>query len=166
MTADEIKRLLGMTPHAEGGCYVRTYRSDEMIGAEALPSRYGGARRTGTVIYYLLEAGVFSEMHRLRSDETYHFYLGDPVEMLHLGPDGSGKRLLLGNDLNAGLRPQAVVPHGVWQGSRLVAGGRVALMGCTVSPGFEYEDYERGSREELKKQYPQWTEMIEELTRE
>ena len=166
MTADEIKKLLHLASHPEGGYFVQTYRSPEMIEAEALPSRYLGPRSTGTCIYYLLEPGSFSELHRLRSDEIFHFYLGDPVEMLQLWPDGSAKTIILGNDLRRGLLPQVIVPRDVWQGSRLVAGGKVALMGCTVSPGFEYEDYERARRKELKKGYPKYAELIEALTRE
>jgi predicted cupin superfamily sugar epimerase len=81
-------------------------------------------------------------MHRLRSDEVFHFYLGDEVEMLQLWPDGTGRRVGLGSDLAAGMLPQTVVPQGVWQGSRLVRGGRFALLGCTVSPGFDYADFE------------------------
>ncbi len=165
MTADEMKRLLGLIPHPEGGHYIQTYKSQDMIAAEALPCRYGSPRSTGTCIYYLLEPGTFSELHRLHSDEIFHFYLGDPVEMLQLWPDGSARTITLGTDLHRGMLPQVVVPRQVWQGSRLAAGGKFALLGCTVSPGFEFADYERGSREELLQNYPNWAEMIEALTR-
>src|SRR5215469_8377275 len=146
MTADEVKEILGLQPHpVEGGWFVRTYESGERVAAEAFgDGRYPGARFTGTAIYYLLEPGTFSEMHRLRSDEIFHFYAGDPVEMLQLLPDGSGRTVVIGNDLAAGQRPQVLVERGVWQGSRLVGGGRWALLGCTVTPGFEYEDYDTG----------------------
>ena len=86
-------------------------------------------------------------MHRLQTDEIFHFYLGDPVEMLQLGPDDSGKVLILGTNLLRGMRPQVIVPAGVWQGSRLLPGGRFALLGTTVSPGFERADYENGQRD-------------------
>lgn len=165
VTADEIKALLHLVPHPEGGQFIQTYRSEEMIARESLAPRYPGARSVGTAIYYLLEPGTFSELHRLRSDEIFHFYLGDPVEMLQLWPDGSAKALMLGSDLSKGMIPQALVPKQVWQGSRLMAGGRFALLGCTVAPGFEYEDYERGCREDLLKHYPNSAEMIEALTR-
>ncbi len=166
MTADEVKRLLGLEPHPrEGGWFVQTYAADEKVAAEVFGGRYAGPRRTATAIYYLLEEGSFSEMHCLQSDEIFHFYAGDPVEMLQLLPDGSGRTVVIGNDLAAGQRPQVLVERGVWQGSRLVKGGRWALLGCTVSPGFEYEDYEGRSREELCAKWPEWTEMIGELTR-
>jgi predicted cupin superfamily sugar epimerase len=128
-------------------------------------SRYPSPRRTGTAIFYLLEPGTFSEMHCLRSDEIFHFYAGDPVEMLQLHPDGAGETILIGNDLLAGHRPQVVVERDIWQGSRLVAGGAWALLGCTVSPGFEYEDYESGHRESLCAGWPAHASLIAALTR-
>ncbi|HWW23774.1 MAG TPA: cupin domain-containing protein [Edaphobacter sp.] len=167
MTAGDVKRLLGLAPHPrEGGWYVRTYEAAEMVAAEAFEEdQYSGPRRTNTAIYYLLEADTFSEMHRLRSDEVFHFYMGDPVEMLQLSLDMKGKTIVLGTDLAKRERPQVVVKHGVWQGSRLVAGGKWALLGCTVSPGFEFEDYEDASYEELADLWPDWSEMIRALTR-
>jgi uncharacterized protein len=167
MTAGDVKKLLGLAPHPrEGGWYVRTYEASEKVGAEAFEDgRYAGGRRTGTAIYYLLEPNTFSEMHRLKSDEVFHFYAGDAVEMLQLMPDGSGRRVVIGNDLAADERPQVVVGRGVWQGSRLVAGGKWALLGCTVSPGFEYEDYEDGERVALSEGWPEFAEMIAALTR-
>jgi uncharacterized protein len=168
MTAAEVKRLLGLVPHpCEGGWYVRTYESGERVAAEAFADgRYAGARHTGTAIYYLLERGTFSEMHRLKSDEVFHFYAGDAVELLQLEEGGRGEVVRLGMRLEQGERPQAVVRRGVWQGSRLVPGGEWALLGCTVSPGFEFEDYETGGREELRAQWPEWSEMIGALTRD
>lgn len=119
----------------------------------------------GTAIYYLLEPGTFSEMHRLKSDEVFHFYAGDAVEQAQLFADGEGRRVVIGNDLGAGERPQVVVPRGVWQGARLVEGGRWALLGCTVSPGFEYEDYEGGLAEDLVAGWPEWEREIRGLCR-
>jgi hypothetical protein len=171
MTADEVRKLLGLVPHPrEGGWYVRTYEAGEVVGAECFSDgRYVGGRRTGrltgTAIYYLLEVGTFSEMHRLKSDEVFHFYMGDAVEMLRLDADGRGERVVIGTDLAAGQRPQVVVEKNIWQGSRLVRGGSWALLGCSVSPGFEFEDYVAGVREELVAGWPEWREMIVGLTR-
>jgi len=166
MTAEEIKQFLQLEAHpCEGGYFRQTWKSEEEIPLTALPSRYSGARAAGTAIYYLLEPSTFSEMHRLISDEVFHFYYGDTVEMLQLWPDGSFRVVRLGNELAAGVLPQLVVPKGVWQGSRLVAGGSVALIGCTVSPGFDYADYETGVRAELVRAYPAAAELIGELTR-
>jgi hypothetical protein len=166
MTAEDVKKLLGLVPHPrEGGWYVRTWESAEVVGAEAFAdARYESARRTSTAIYYLLEPETFSEMHKLKSDEIFHHYLGGPVEMLQLHADGSGERVVIGKDLEAGERPQVVVRRGVWQGSRLLS-GEFALLGCTVSPGFEFEDYEAADRAELMGLWREWAEMIEELTR-
>jgi predicted cupin superfamily sugar epimerase len=160
MTAEDVKEMLGLAPHPrEGGWFVRTY--------EAATMAEGGVRRTGTGIYYLLEPETFSEMHRLKSDEIFHFYAGDAVEQLQLPAGGPGQKVLMGSDLAAGERPQVVVPAGVWQGARLVEGGRFgwALLGCTVSPGFEYEDYEEGSAAELCGLWPEWSELVRELCR-
>ncbi|MGA2673355.1 MAG: cupin domain-containing protein [Terracidiphilus sp.] len=160
MTADEIKVLLHLEPHpVEGGCFRRTYTSTATV---ELPR---GTRSAGTAIYYLLEAGTFSEMHVLSSDEIFHFYLGDPVEMLQLYPDGRSAVFTLGPDLQAGQHVQLAVPAGVWQGTRLVGDGKVALLGCTVTPGFDYADYRSGSYAELAEQWPAQAERINKLTR-
>jgi uncharacterized protein len=167
LTADKIIALLNLKPHPEeGGYFVETYRSSETISEKALPSRYKGVRSFGTAIYYLLTPETFSTMHRLRSEEIFHFYLGAPVEMLQLWPDGSGRILILGTDIMNGMEPQAVIPKGVWQGARLLKDGKFALLGTTVSPGFDFADYEFGHREELVKSYPKYRELIIALTRQ
>ena len=150
---------------SEGGYYAETYRSPELIKRECLPVRYSGSRNVSTAIYYLLEPNTFSALHRVASDEIFHFYLGDPVEMLQLWPDSSSKVVLIGSDIEQGMVPQVVVPQGVWQGARLVNGGQFALLGCTVSPGFEFADYENGSRNLLSQAYPDRKDMICALTR-
>ena len=160
MTADEVKRVLGLAAHPrEGGWFARTYESAAWVE--------GGARLAGTAIYYLLEPGTFSEMHRLKSDEIFHFYAGDTVEQLQLFPGGRGELVRIGSELATGARPQVVVKAGVWQGARLAADGVFgwALLGCTVTPGFEYEDYESGTAEELCAGWPEWAAEIRGLTR-
>lgn len=171
ISADELKALLHLAPHPrEGGWFRQTWKANEVLPGDTLPARYAagqsGGRAAGTSIYYLLEPNSFSEMHRLQSDEVFHFYLGDTVEMLQLFPDGSGRSVLLGSNVGGGEWPQTVVPQGVWQGSRLVPGGRLALLGCTVSPGFEYDDYESGARAELLHGWPEWQDLITALTHE
>ena len=160
MTADEIKALLRLEPHpVEGGFYRRTYTSPDTV---ELPR---GMRHQGTAIYYLLEPGTFSEMHVLDSDEIFHFYLGDPVEMLQLYPDGSSTVFTLGSDLVAGQHVQLVVPAGVWQGTRLLGEGKVALLGCSVTPGFDFADYRSARYAELTEKWPAQADRIRELTR-
>ncbi len=166
LTVDEIKSILHLEPHPrEGGFFTETYRSTETIDEHALPSRYRGTRSFSTAIYYLLTPETFSEIHRLATDEIFHFYLGDPAEMLQLGPDGSARVLRIGMDLLRGETPQVVVRRGVWQGTRLSPGGRFALLGTTVAPGFDFADYETGRREELIKSFPRHRELIMALTR-
>ncbi|NOZ64677.1 MAG: cupin domain-containing protein, partial [Caldiserica bacterium] len=129
---------------------------------EALPERYGAERQMGTAIYYLLTASSVSPLHRLKSDEVFHFYLGDPVIMLKLFPEGKGEVVTLGNNLSEGEIPQTVVPAGVWQGMYIKKGGAFALLGTTVSPGFEYADYEEPAVEKLFSRYPEFREEIKE----
>ena len=165
ITVNALIAALNLKPHPEeGGFFSETYRAAETVPQATLPDRYEGGRVFGTWIYYLLTPETFSAMHRLQSDEIFHFYLGDPIEMLQLWPDGSGKVLTLGPDIFGGQQPQIVVPKGVWQGSRLAPGGRFCLMGATVSPGFEFIDYEGGSREVLTASYPDFAEQIARRT--
>ncbi len=181
MTAEDVKRILGLQPHPrEGGWYVRTWEAEERLAPNAFAdARYRSPRRSSTAIYYLLQAETFSRMHVLKSDEIFHHYMGEAVEMLQLFEDGSSGRVILGSEIAAGQRPQCVVRRGVWQGCRLLRqpsepGGEDsrsspwqgwALLGCTVSPGFEFEDYEDGHAESLLARWPQEAELIRALTR-
>ncbi len=165
LTAQQVIDRLGLEPHvAEGGYFRETYRSPLRHLAQSLPSEYGGERNASTAIYYFLTPDTFSAIHRVRSDEVFHFYAGDPVEMLQLRQDGSTAVVAIGSDLAAGQTPQVVVPAGAWQGCRLVPGGRWALMGCTVAPGFDYADFEAAVRTELLRDYPEQAELITVLT--
>jgi predicted cupin superfamily sugar epimerase len=162
-TADEMIELLELRPLPhEGGYYAETYRAPEKL--KHLPERYGSERAFSTAIYYLLTERCRSVMHRLESDEIFHFYAGDQVQMLQLHPDGTGRVVLLGQNFTAGEQWQVVVPQGTWQGARLAAGGRWALMGCTVAPGFEFADFELGRRDELVRMYPEFADTIRLLT--
>jgi predicted cupin superfamily sugar epimerase len=160
MTAAAIKAMLNLAPHPiEGGFFRRTYTSSTVLD---LPR---GARTLGSAIYYLLEPGTFSEMHVLASDEMFHFYLGDAVEMLQLHPSGGSALFTLGQDLAAGQHVQLTVPAGVWQGTRLIGTGQVALLGCTVTPSFDFADYRSASYAELAAQWPDQADRIKALTR-
>ena len=160
MTAEEIIALLQLEAHPiEGGYFRRTYTSTLSVELDR------GTRAAGTAIYYLLEPGTFSEMHVLTSDELFHFYLGDPVEMLQLWPDGSSRIVILGSDLAAGQQVQHLVPAGVWQGTRLIGDGKVALLGCSVVPGFDFADYTNASCTELVEKWPEHAERLKLLTR-
>jgi predicted cupin superfamily sugar epimerase len=164
MTADDVMRLLQLQPHpVEGGFFRETYRSATTLPKTALPD-HGGDRSVSTAIYYLLKSGHVSELHVLPGDEVFHFYLGSPVRMLQLWPDGTGKEVTLGPDLAAGQLPQLIVPGGVWQGTRLLGSGGFALLGCTVAPGFDYADYRSAARAELMSKWPAFADRIAELT--
>jgi predicted cupin superfamily sugar epimerase len=166
MTADEVKQLLQLEPLAiEGGFFRETYRSRWTVSAEYLPDAFAGSRSIGTAIYYMITPETFSVLHRLPGTEVFHFYLGDPVLMFQLLPDGSSRTITLGPDLLNGQQPQVVVRGQVWQGCRLAPGGKWALMGTTMSPGFDYADYENGEPEQLITQYPAAVQKIKEYTR-
>jgi hypothetical protein len=166
MTADEVKQLLHLEPLAiEGGFFRETYRSRWNVSSEYLPDGFRGSRSIGTAIYYMITPETFSALHRLPGTEVFHFYLGDPAVMLQLCPDGSSSTVTLGPDLAKGHQPQVVVRGHVWQGCRLAPGGKWALMGTTMSPGFDYADYEIGDCEDLSAQYSEVAELIKEYTK-
>jgi predicted cupin superfamily sugar epimerase len=165
LSAQEVIDLLGLKPHPlEGGYFYETYRCTDSLAAASLPARYRSAKHVSTAIYYLLTPETCSAMHRLQTDEVFHHYLGGPVTMLQLGPEG-GKIVKLGSDLRAGERPQVVLPRGVWQGSYLESGA-FALLGTTMAPGFDSSDYEHGDRDKLLAEFPEFAEMIRRLTGE
>src|SRR4051812_676698 len=166
LTAAQIIERLKLVPLTiEGGRFRETYRSELSLPAGALPNDYVGDRAVSTAIYYLLTPDTFSAIHIVRSDEAFHFYAGDAVEMLQLWPDGSAKVVIISNDLAAGHEPQLVVPAGVWQGCRLLRGGHWALMGCTVAPGFDHADFALADRRALVALHPDQADMIEALTK-
>jgi len=164
---DLIKRYqLGELP-IEGGYFSQSYLSPESISKKCLPERYASDHPVSTAIYYLLtdEPDIFSALHWLKTVEVYHFYLGDPVEMLLLYPTGEHEIIHFGHDILNGQEVQYVVPQGVWQGSRLMDGGEFALLGTTMAPAYLDEDVVFGTFEELAMQYTEASDMIRKLTR-
>ncbi len=156
---------LRLIPHPEGGFFRETYRSELSIGREGLPGQFAGARRACTAIYFLLEGENFSAFHRLRSDELWHFYAGSPLAVYWIAPNGQRSELLLGHDLEAGQSLQGMVKAGCWFASQVRDRKSFALVGTTVAPGFEFEDFEMGKRAELAGLFPQHRELIEKYTR-
>lgn len=166
MTAQEIIETLGLVPlEPEGGFFVETHRTPLTLASASLGGAYAGPRSLSTAIYYLLTPETFSAMHRLPGDEVFHHYHGDGVLQLVLRDSGEAEALVLGPDLAQGMRPQRVVPGGSWQGARLVAGGRWALLGTTMAPGFDPADYEAGDRDALEARFPAHAAEIRALTR-
>jgi predicted cupin superfamily sugar epimerase len=160
MDAASIVRTLGLAPHPEGGFFRETFRSADL--PFELPGR--GVRNASTLIYFLLESGDFSAFHRVRSDEVWHHYLGASVELHTLEPAVGHRVTRLGSRLDAGERPQAVVPADVYQAARLGEPG-FALCGCTVAPGFDFRDFELTSSSVLEPLFPEDRAIIAELTR-
>jgi len=172
MNADDVIRALDLSPLPwEGGWYRETWRSKVDIQATELVDQYDGARSAGTAIYYVLTPQTVSRMHRLPSDETFHFYLGDPVEMLLLHPDGAkSENITFGQDIFGDDHVQFTIPGNTWMGGRLklnaAKGDKAgfALMGTTVSPGFDFADLEMGTFGDLSAQYPDRKELIKVLS--
>ncbi len=156
-------RKLALEPHPEGGYYRQTYRADLIL--EGLPRQFSGPRAASTAIYFLLEGENFSAFHRLRSDEVWHFYLGATVTVHVIEADGRYSQVQLGSDPEAGEVLQAVVKAGCWFASQMKDGKSFALVGCTVAPGFDFEDFELAERDRLVELYPQHRDVITKLTR-
>jgi hypothetical protein len=156
--ARALVAALELKPHPEGGYYRETFRSPTHVPASR------GERAASTAIYFLLPAGTFSALHRVRSDEVWHHYDGDPVDLHTLEGDGAHAVTRLGRDLARGERPQVVVPAGVWQAA-VPVGDAFALCGCTVAPGFDFADFEMPERAALVAVFPRLRSLIERLTR-
>jgi uncharacterized protein len=155
ITTEQLIERYQLQPHPEGGYYTRTYCSDEQIAATHLPQRFTTNRFISTAIYFLLLGKQFSAFHRIKSDELWHIYV--------IHPNGDGEVLKLGNDLNKDFSFQHVVKAGCWFASKPVDENGFAFVGCTVAPGFDFEDFEMAEKEALLKTYPQHREWIEEL---
>jgi len=155
----------GLESHPEGGWYKQSYKSKEQIATEALPERFGASRVFSTAIYFLLEKGNFSAFHRIKSDECWHFYAGDPLLIYIIEQTGELKVISLGSDHESGQSFQYVVPANCWFASRPAPESEYCFVGCTVSPGFEFDDLELADASELSTFYPQHKPIIIELCR-
>lgn len=164
--AQELIETLGLARHPEGGWYREVYRSEEYLGVASLPSRFDSPHSIATSIYYLLESGDLSAFHRIKSDETWHFYLGSPVNLYILLEDGTLQKVLLGDNPGAGHVFQYTVPHGKWFGTEVAVPGSFALMGCTVSPGFGFSDLEFAAFSDLQEQYSRYATLIRRLSKD
>lgn len=156
---------LGLLPHPEGGFYKETYRSELVLAGDEIVAHFNAERIASTGIYFLLTSENHSNFHRIKSDEMWHFYAGDPLEVYGIHPDGRLEVWLIGDPLKTkGAQFQVVVPAGIWFGSSVVGGGDFSLCGCTVSPGFDFLDFELAKRSELLLNFPQHAEIITKLT--
>lgn len=155
---------LELKHHPEGGYFNEVYRAKEDIGESALPKRYAGTRSFATSIYFLLPGNEYSAFHRIKSDETWHFYQGGTLELFVLSKNGSLERHLMGSNYESGERFQLTIPRDHWFAARAVMKDSYALVGCTVAPGFHFEDFELADRKSLLQEFPQHTDIINELT--
>jgi len=156
---------LGLVQHPEGGWYRETCRSNEQISGNALPSRFNGPRSCYTAIYFLLEQGDYSALHRIKSDELWFFHGGAGLTIHLLTADGIHSAIRLGADIAAGEVFQAMVPRGIWFGAEMSGAGEYSLVSCAVAPGFDFKDFEMGDRNVLLAQYPDHQPLINRLTR-
>ena len=165
---EEIQKIiqkLKLKPHPEGGYYKETYRGALQISQEDLGGEYSGKRNCSTCIYFLLPSYSFSSFHRIRQDEIWHFYQGSPVILHLISPEGIYSTITVGNNLENMQLPQFVVRGGYWFAAATSSDNGYSLVGCTVSPGFDFNDFELGEKAELITKFPQHTGIIEQFTR-
>jgi len=159
--AARLVDLFDLQPHPEGGYFKEFYRSPDDI----LLPQFSGPRSCATSIYFLLEQGQFSALHRIKSDEVWHFYLGDPLEIVEIDPSGEWKSTILGHQITLGQQLSYVVKAGNWFGSRPLQGSAYSLVGCSVSPGFDFQDFEMPSRGYFEREFPNLKTKFQEVTR-
>lgn len=164
ITAQKLIEIFQLLPHPEGGSFRETYRSSGEIFSSSQSNRFKGARSFSTAIYFLLPAGTQSRLHRIASDEIWHFYLGGPMTLIQISPDGDLEKIVLGQDILAGQKLQHTVPAGYWFGGFPNKETEFSFVGCTVAPGFDFQDFEMAEREKLIKMYPRYSEEILALT--
>lgn len=165
----EINQLvenLQLLPHPEGGFYKEVYRSETMIPKAALPDNFSGDRSYCTSIYFLLTSENFSAFHRIKQDEIWHFYGGSSLSVHVIDASGTYVEHKVGMDFNNGEQPQLVVPAGCWFASSVAKKDSYAFVGCTVAPGFDFDDFELADRNTLQEEYPEHKDIIHRLTRE
>lgn len=164
--ATQLIKQLGLKSHPEGGYYKETYKSSEQIAAAALPEQFRSPRHFSTCIYFLMTSKSFSAFHRIQQDEIWHFYDGSPISLHILSPDGHYANHRIGRDIPAGELPQVVVSAGHWFAAEVIEENSFSLVGCTVAPGFSFEDFELGTRTDLTRRFPDFAELIGRLTRQ
>ena len=165
MTAAHLIQHLQLLPHPEGGFYKENYRSKGVVSASALPRDFNGDRHYATAIYFLLRQGDYSAFHRIKSDECWHFYEGETLLVHMIAPEGEYNCIRLGRQIDKGEVFQYVVPAGAWFASEPAPGSLFALVGCTVSPGFDFADFEMAQAQNLRSEFPQHRSLIERLCR-
>jgi hypothetical protein len=161
---EKIISELKLQPHPEGGYFRETYRSKGEIDADSLSEKYTGSRNYSTCIYFMLTSEKFSAFHRIRQDEIWHFYDGSPILLHMISPEGNYTYQKIGINFEQKEVPQFIVPGGTWFAAEVMKKESFSLIGCTVSPGFSFDDFELKSRGELTSLFPKHNAIIERLT--
>lgn len=165
-TAHTYIQTLQLQAHPEGGYYRESYRSPLLVAVTQAEDGPAVQRNVSTGIYFLLEQGNFSAFHKIHSDEMWHFYAGQALEVLEISPAGELRCTRLGPDVLQGEVFQHMVPAHTWFAARVAAGGTFSLVGCTVAPGFDFADFGLADRASLSATFPQHHQLIHTLTRE
>jgi predicted cupin superfamily sugar epimerase len=153
---------LELTPHPEGGYFRETYRCLEVMKHAHLSE--SSDRACATAIYFLLNGNQVSKFHRLRSDELWCYHAGSPLTLHVIEPDGTAQQFFLGQDIDKSEYPQLIIQKNRWFGANVTQKNSYTLVSCIVAPGFDFEDFELATREQLLTIYPQHQEIIEQLT--
>lgn len=161
---NELIQKLDLRPHPEGGYFKETYRSEEQISHSELGDNYSGKRNVSTCIYFLLTSNMFSAFHKINQDEIWHFYEGSPIELHTISDDGHHTKYLIGGDFSSGQTPQLVIRGGNYFAAKIIEEEVYALVGCTVAPGFDFDDFDLPSRKELISKFPEHKELIKNFT--
>ncbi|MBI3125374.1 MAG: cupin domain-containing protein [Ignavibacteriales bacterium] len=161
-----IAEQLGLLPHPEGGYFKEIYRSEGKIKKAALPERYSDDRNFCTSIFFMLSGNDKSHFHRIKSDEIWHYYSGTTLVLHLIDLAGNYSTVKIGNDILAGETPQAVISHGNWFAAEVEDKNSYALVGCTVSPGFDFADFELARQAYLSEKFPQHFDLIKRFTKE
>ena len=163
---EEIIKKLGLELHPEGGYFKETYRSTGKINTDSLSSKYAGSRTYATSIYFLLTSEMFSAFHKINQDEIWHFYQGSPIQLHTISESGHHEEYLIGNALSQNQTPQLVVPGNHWFAAKVIDPNSYALVGCTVSPGFDFQDFTLAKRSDLIDKFPAHSQLIATFTRD
>lgn len=164
VTINDLISIYDLQSHPEGGFFKETYRDARLISQQSLPKEFSGDRHISTAIYFLIPKDKKSHLHRIKSDEVWHFYLGGPMTLTQISPEGNLEKITLGQDIKSGQKLQHVVPSGYWFGAYSNPESDFSFVGCTVAPGFDFADFEMGDRDQLLKLFPQAREEIFFLT--
>lgn len=165
-SAEEIIKHLDLQPHPEGGYFKETYRSVGSISEASLPENFKGSRNYATAIYFLLTYGNFSAFHKIKQDEIWHFYEGSPIRLIMISEGAELSEIIIGRNFSKGEVPQFAVPKNHWFAGEVMEPESFSLVGCTVSPGFDFRDFTLAERKELEDSFPQHASIIQKFTRE